>query len=50
MYNILYNDKVKYKNKKGIVKEVQGSFARILFEGSKKLAILPIDALEKIDD
>jgi len=50
LYNILYNDKVKYKNKIGLVKEVQGSFARVLFEGSKKLTTLPIDALEKIDD
>jgi len=50
LYNILYNDKVKYKDKIGFVKEVQGSFARVLFEGDKKPTILPTDALEKIDD
>jgi len=48
--NILYNDKVKYKDNTGIVKEVHGSFARVLFEGSKKLVTLPTDTLEKIND
>lgn len=47
---ILYNDKVKYKDKLGLVKEVHGSFARVLFEGSKKLVTLPTDALEKVND
>jgi len=47
---ILYNDKVKYEDKIGIVKEVTGSFAKVLFEGDKKQITLPSDALEKIND
>lgn len=47
---ILYGDKVQYKDKVGIVKHVQGSFAHILFENSKKNVILPTDALEKLND
>jgi len=49
MNTILYGDKVKFKDKLGIVKDVQGSFARILFNGDKKVTMLPVDALEKID-
>jgi len=47
---IRYNDKVKYKNKIGIVKEASASFAKVLFEDSKKLVMLPVEGLEKIDD
>jgi len=47
---ILYGDKVLYNNTKGIVKEVQGSIARVLFEGKKKLVTLQTDLLEKIND
>jgi len=47
---IRYNDKVKYKNKIGIVKEATSSFAKVLFEDSKKLVMLPVDSLEKINE
>ena len=50
MYNILYNDKVKYQDKIGVVKEATRQFAKVLFEGDKKVTMLPIDALEKIND
>ena len=47
---ILYNDRVKYQNKTGRVKDVRGSFATVLFEGEKKSIMLPTDALEKLND
>lgn len=50
LYNILYNDKVKYQDKIGVVKEATRQFAKVLFEGDKKVTMLPIDALEKIND
>lgn len=47
---ILYNDRVKYKDNEGLVREVTGSFAKVLFDGHKKLVTVPVDALEKIND
>ena len=47
---ILYGDKVRYKDKIGLVKEVTLSFAKVLFDGDKKVTMLPLDALEKVDD
>ena len=49
MPSILYNDKVKYKNKEGIVKEIGRQFAKVLFDGDKKTIMLPVDALEKVN-
>lgn len=50
MPNILYGDKVQYKDKIGVVKDVKGSFAHVLFDGDKKYTMLPTDALEKLND
>jgi len=50
MNSILYGDTVKYKDKIGKVKEVTQSFAKVLFDGDKKQTMLPVDALEKVND
>ena len=39
-----------YQDKIGKVKEATRSFASVLFEGDKNPIMLPVDALEKIND
>lgn len=50
MLNILYGDKVLFDGKPAVVKEVAGSFALILIDGTKKSVTVAVSDLEKVDD
>jgi len=50
MSTIVYGNTVKYKGSIGIVKEIKGSIAKVLFNGNKKPITISITALEKIDE